>query len=50
LAIKKFWFLIAHKKSNFPIGYWFDFFFLLTILILKLENKYYFCSRQHFCV
>jgi hypothetical protein len=28
LAIKKFWFLIAHKKSNFPIGYWFDFFFI----------------------
>jgi hypothetical protein len=28
LAIKKFWFLIAHKKYNFPISYWFDFFLI----------------------
>jgi hypothetical protein len=47
---KNLWFLIDHKKLNFFIDHWVDFFFLLVILMLKLENKFHFCTWQHFYV
>jgi hypothetical protein len=45
LGIKKnLWFVIGHKKNSTSLlATGLKFYFLLAILVLKLENKYYFC-------